>query len=225
MITFKSDNLKAEAEIRLTDPPRPAKSRLWAWLIVLLVISLTAFIRYRLLDMPLERDEGEYACSGQFLMAGIPPYQQVWNMKLPGTYLAYALGMAVFGQTAAGVHATLLVVNSLAIVLVFLLGQRLFGITAGLAACATYGVLSASPAVLGLAGHANQFVVLFAVWGALQLWKAEEFYRWHAMFFSGLLFGLAFLMKQQGVCFCLFAVIVLSGTPFKTTPFSGRYFS
>ena len=216
MITFKSDNLKAEKDAHLSDPPRPTISQLWPWLFVLLVIGLTAFVRYRLIDMPLERDEGEYACSGQFLMAGIPPYQEVWNMKLPGTYLAYALGMAIFGQTVAGIHATLIVVNSLTIALIFLLGQRLFGTTAGLAACATYGVLSANPAVLGLAGHANHFVVLFAVWGALRLWKAEEFYRWHAMFFSGLLFGLAFLMKQQGICFCLFAVAVVVWTAIQT---------
>ncbi|HTV43479.1 MAG TPA: glycosyltransferase family 39 protein [Candidatus Sulfotelmatobacter sp.] len=203
----------------MVEPPR--RSQLWPWLFVLLVLLLTGFIRYRLLDMPLERDEGEYACSGQFIMAGIPPYQQVWNMKLPGTYLAYALGMAVFGQTVAGIHATLMVVNCLTIILVFLLGERLFGTIAGLAACATYGVLSASPAVLGLAAHATQFVVLFAVWGALRLWKTEEFYRWHAMFFSGLLFGLAFLMKQQAICFCVFAVAVVfwnaiqTGTIFK----------
>src|ERR1700739_1324691 len=127
MITFKSDNLKAETDIRLGDPPRRSISQLWPWLFVLLVISLTALVLYRLLDMPLERDEGEYACSGQFLMAGIPPYQQVWNMKLPGTYLAYALGMAIFGPTVAGIHATLIAVNSLTIILVFLLGQRLFG--------------------------------------------------------------------------------------------------
>lgn len=218
MITFKSDNLKAEPEIRSIDSPQGPVSQLWAWLFVLLVISLTAFVRYRLLNMPLERAEGEYACSGQLLMGGIPPYQQVWNTKLPGTYLAYALGMAVFGPTVAGIHATLIVVNSLTIMLVFLLGQRLFGTTAGLAACATYGVLSASPAVLGLAAHANQFVVLFAMWGALRLWKAEEFYRWHAMFFSGIYFGLAFLMKQQGICFCLFAVtaVVLNAVQSET---------
>ena len=197
-------------DIRLPEPPQPTIAQVWLpRLFVLLVVLLTAFIRFRLLNMPLERDEGEYACSGQFLMAGIPPYQQVWNMKLPGTYLAYALGMAVFGPTVAGIHAMLLVVNSLTIILVFLLGQRLFGMIGGLAACATYGVLSANPAVLGLAAHANHFVVLFAVWGAFRLWKTEEFYRWHAMFFSGVLFGLAFLMKQQGICFCFFAVAMV----------------
>ena len=197
------------ADIRIVEPPRRTVSQLWQWLFVLLVVLLTAFVRYRLLDMPLERDEGEYACAGQLILQGIPPYQEVWNMKLPGTYYAYALGMAAFGQTPAGIHATLIVVNCLTIIFVFLLGQRLFGTIAGLAACATYGVLSVSPVVLGLAAHADQFVVLFAVWGAWQLWKAGEYYRWYSFLFSGVLFGLAFVMKQQGICFCFFAVTIV----------------
>lgn len=209
MIKFKSEISTEETEVRAADPPPRSIFQLWSWLVVLLIVLLMAFVRYRLLDLPLERDEGEYACAGQMILDGIPPYQLVYNMKLPGTYFACALGMSAFGQTAAGVHATLIVVNSLAIIFTFLLGQRLFGNIAGLAACATYGVLSASPVVLGLAAHANQFVMLFAVWGAWQLWKAEEFYRWHAFLVSGVLFGLAFLMKQQGICFCLFAVAVV----------------
>lgn len=179
---------------------------LWPWLAVLLVLLLIGFIRYRLVDMPLERDEGEYAYAGQLLMEGIPPYQLAWNMKLPGTYFAYALGMASFGQTAAGIHATLIIANGLTIILVFVLGRKLFGPLAGVAACATFGILAVSPAVMGMAAHANHFVILFGVAGALLMWRAEEFYRWYILFFSGVFFGLAFLMKQQGICFCLFAV-------------------
>jgi Dolichyl-phosphate-mannose-protein mannosyltransferase len=209
MITFKSDKVEEEPNIRMVDPTPRSILQLWPWLFVLLVVLLMVFVRYRLLDLPLERGEGENACAGQLILQGIPPYQLVWNMKLPGAYFACALGMAAFGQTAVGIHATLIVVNSLTIIFVFLLGQRLFGTIAGLAACATYGVLSASPVVLGLAMHANQFVMLFAVWGAWQLWKAEEFYRWHAFFFTGVLFGLAFIMKQQAICFCLFAAVII----------------
>src|SRR5579859_652974 len=194
------DSRKAEASPRsLFD--------LWPWLFVLLVLLLAGYVRYRLLDMPLERDEGEYAYAGQLLLQGIPPYELAWNMKLPGTYFAYALGMAAFGQTPAGIHATLIVVNSLTIIFVFLLGRRLFGPLAGIAACATFGILSVSPAVLGMAAHANHFVILFAAPATLLLWKGEEFYRWYVFFFSGMFYGLAFLMKQPGICFCLFAVL------------------
>jgi hypothetical protein len=160
--------------------------------------------------MPLERDEGEYAYAGQLILQGIPPYELAYNMKLPGTYIAYALGMAVFGQTTGGVHLTLLLANSLTLVFIFLLARKLFGVTAGLVACASYGVMSVSPGVCGTAAHANHFVVLFAVPATLLLWQVGESKRSAPLFFSGLLYGLAFLMKQQGIWFGLFGCACLA---------------
>src|ERR1700722_15008695 len=152
-------------------PSSSALIRLWPWFALLLILLFVGFIRFRLLDMPLERDEGEYAYAGQLILQGIPPYELAYNMKLPGTYYACALGMAVFGQTIAGMHATLIVVNSLTTVFIFLLGRKLFGVVPGLVAAASYALMSISPAVLGMATHANQFVVLFAVPATLLLWK------------------------------------------------------
>ena len=186
------------------NPSRGPLLRLWPWLFVLAVLLFVGFIRVRLLDMPLERDEGEYAYAGQLILQGIPPFDLAYNMKLPGTYFAYALGMAVFGETSAGVHLTLLAANALTIIFVFLLARKLFGTTAGLVACASYGVMSVSVPVVGMAAHATQFVVLFAVPATLLLLQANENRRTRTLIFSGLLYGLAFLMKQQGICFCLF---------------------
>ncbi len=188
----------------VANPSRNAPSRFWPWLFVLLVLLFVGFIRVRLLDMPLERDEGEYAYAGQLILQGIPPYELAYNMKLPGTYYAYAAGMAVFGETSAGVHLTLLAANALTIVFVFLLSRKLFGTMAGLVACASYGVMSVSVPVLGMEAHATQFVVLFAVPATLLLLQANENKRARTLFFGGLLYGLAFLMIQQGICFCLF---------------------
>jgi 4-amino-4-deoxy-L-arabinose transferase-like glycosyltransferase len=188
-----------------TNSSRSLLFRLWPWLVLLLVLLFVAFIRFRLLDLPLERDEGEYAYAGQLILQGIPPYELAYNMKLPGTYFAYATGMAIFGQTIAGIHLTLIVVNSLTTVFVFLLGRKLFGTVAGLIASATFGILSVSPVVLGMAAHANHFVILFAVPATLLLWQTTESNKRRLLFFSGLLYGLAFVMKQQGACFGLFA--------------------
>src|SRR5439155_22862555 len=48
--------------------------RAWALGVLSLVGLATAGIRLRLLDIPLDRDEGEYAYFGQLLLRGIPPY-------------------------------------------------------------------------------------------------------------------------------------------------------
>ena len=86
------------------------------WFICLLLALVLVFnftIRWRLRDLPLERDEGEYAYAGQLLLQGVPPYQLAYNMKFPGVYFAYALLMALFGQSAAGIHIGIIVVTSL----------------------------------------------------------------------------------------------------------------
>ena len=99
--------------------------------------------------MPLERDEGEYAYAGQLILQDIPPYELAYNMKLPGTYLGYAAILRVFGETPAGIHIGLLLVNGCATLLVFFLGRQLYGNAAGVTAAASYALLSTSEAVLG----------------------------------------------------------------------------
>lgn len=176
---------------------------------LIIILGFAAFVRLRLLDLPLERDEGEYAYAGQLMLQGIPPYKLAYNMKLPGTYVAYALIMATFGQTTGGIHLGLILVNSVTILLVYLLGRRLFGSLCGVVAAASFALLSLSYSVLGLAAHATHFVTLFGVAGALILLRALEDKRLSLIFSSGLLFGLAFLMKQQGVFLGIFGGLVV----------------
>ena len=180
-----------------------------AWIIVVLAILLTVVVRVRLRDMPLERDEGEYAYAGQLMLAGVPPYKEAFNMKLPGTYAAYAMSMAVFGKTSTGVHLGLAVVNAATIWLMFLLGRKLLDTAAGVTAAVTYALMSLSPDVLGLAGHATHYVVLPAVGGILLLLRAVESRAVKFHFVAGILFGLAFLMKQHGVFFGMFGGVFL----------------
>src|SRR5512141_2872839 len=108
-----------------------ADRRSWAWVILACVIAAVAVVRFRLRELPLERDEGEYAYGGQLLLQGIWPGHLLYTLKLPGTHTAYALLMLVFGQSCAGVRLGFLVVSCAAIVLVFLLGRARVGALAG----------------------------------------------------------------------------------------------
>src|ERR1700733_6740796 len=141
---------------------------------LLVAIVLFASVRLRLRNMPLERDEGEFAYVGQLMLEGIPPYKIAGNLKLPGTYAAYAAMMAVFGETASGIRIGLMLANVAATVLVFLLGKYLYGPLAGAVAGITYSFLSCRPAVLGLYAHATHFVVLAALAGILLLLRAID---------------------------------------------------
>src|SRR5438128_12408619 len=96
----------------------------WIFLAVIIPVLVIA-IRSRLLGIPLERDEGEYAYAGQLLLQGIPPYKLAYNMKFPATYAAYAVIMSIFGQTVIGMHGGLLLVNAATIALLLFVGCRL----------------------------------------------------------------------------------------------------
>ncbi len=184
--------------------PAPGVSSRWCFVALGVVILFFSLIRIRLLSIPLERDEGEYAYAGQLILQGIPPYRLAYNMKLPGTYAAYSLIMSVFGQSPAAIHAGLLLVNAATVILLFLIVRRLFGPLAGVAAGSSYALLSTSESVLGFAAHATHFVALAALGGILVLLEAMERRRMSLYFVSGFLLGLAFVLKQPGLFFALF---------------------
>lgn len=193
-------------------PPSRSDSRLAVigpWLAVAAVILFVAVVRIRLMHLPLERDEGEYAFAGQLMLRGVPPYREAFNMKFPGTYAAYAMLMAVFGQTIEGIRLGFLVWNAATIVLIFLVGRRLLGAAAGVACGAAYGVLSMGVGVYGLEAHATHFVILPAVAGCLLLLRFADTGSHRILFISGVLFGAAILMKQHGVFLAAFAAAYL----------------
>ena len=201
--------------MKTVSPPRNGGERSpgvppWLTAIILAVITAaTALIRLRLADVPLERDEGEYAYAGALMLDGVPPYQLAYNMKLPGTYAGYALIMALFGETARGIRGGLVGVNASTILLVWFLGRTLSGRVCGLVAAAVFALLSLSASVLGLAAHATHFVTLFAAAGAVVFLRAIDAERLARLFGAGLLFGFAFMMKQPAVFFGAFATIAL----------------
>ncbi len=201
-------NRRVRTAARTSGTERPSLLRTgefsgYVFLAFALLLAVT--VRVRLINLPLERDEGEYAYAGQLMLQGIPPYQLAYNMKLPGVYAAYAGIMGLFGETIAGIHTGVLLVNVATIVLLFLLGRRLMDSRAGGVAAASYALLSVSPSMLGLAGHATHFVVLPVVLGALLLLRAIEDKKDWPLLWIGALFGLALLMKQPGAAFALFA--------------------
>ena len=208
MTTNQTDDHRAAAG--------PDRERLLRWLgfgLLALLFVVVTLVRIRLLTVPLERDEGEYAYLGQLLLQGQLPYQAAYTMKLPGTHACYALAMLLFGQTAAGVHAGLLVVTTLSAGMVFLLGRRLGGDLAAAVAGAVYLVLAVSGTVLGTFAHATQYVVCFALAGLLLYCRWSDRPRPPVLLVSGLLFGLALLMKQHGLFFAAVPLTLLLCPP------------
>ncbi|HEV7923286.1 MAG TPA: glycosyltransferase family 39 protein [Thermoanaerobaculia bacterium] len=174
-------------------------------LLLVAILLFGALVRVRLLDLPLERDEGEYAYAGQLMLQGIPPYQLVYNMKFPGTYAAYAGLMAVFGETVGGIRFGLLLITAATALLVYFLARRFYDDLGALTAAAVYTVLSLGFGAMGPYAHATHFVALMATAAMLLLARDRPL-------LAGVFFGLAVLMKQPGIFFALFALTWLVAT-------------
>ncbi|HTR41574.1 MAG TPA: glycosyltransferase family 39 protein [Pseudomonadales bacterium] len=191
-------------------PANPTVGRnRYAWLWLLLVLAVVTVIRLRLLNMPLERDEGEFAYGGQLMMHGVSIYKEAYNdaLKLPGTCAAYALTMILFGQTTTAIHAATILVTLATAIFVFFIARRICGDGAGIVAAGTYALLAINPQSSGLAAHATHFVMLPAMAGILLLQSLNQKTSAARIFFAGLLLGIAIVMKQTGAVFGIFAVI------------------
>lgn len=194
------------------DEPASDRGLFSRWIVpILLVITILSVValRVRLIDLPLERDEGEYAYMAQRMMDGFPPYVESYSMKAPGIYCAYAAVMALFGESARGIHVGLLLVNLASIFLIYRLARSQFSPFVGCAAAALYAFSSLSPIFLGMSAHATHFVVFSAIIAIIVFLRAL-YGRSRALFFiSGLFFGIAVLMKQHGLFFGAFATFYL----------------
>ena len=126
---------------------------------LLAILAGTAALRLRLLAVPLDRDEGEYAYMGQLILRGETPYLAAHNMKLPGVYYAYAGIIGLLGETDVAIRLGLLAITLASLTLLYLIGRRLLDATAGLTAAAAYAVLSLGQAVDGFTANAEHFVV------------------------------------------------------------------
>ena len=196
----------------MTDSKPWGKSRAlrWAsWGGLLLVLLLTSAVRWRLLDAPLERDEGEYAYAAQLMLEGIAPYGQVYSMKLPGIYAVYALILETLGHTHSSIHLGLLLVNAATVLAVFLLARRFLDDPSSLLAGASFALLSVHPSVQGVFANAEHFVILLAIGGLALLLRSLDTGRTLTLALAGVLLGLALLVKQHGAVFAALGGVYL----------------
>ena len=139
------------------------------------------------------------------LLRGGLPFRDFYTLKLPGAHLAYLPALVLFGQTVEAVRLGYLAASLTTACLVFLLARKLAGPAAGLTAAPLFLVAASNLSFLGLFAHATQFLIVPMTAGVLVLVHARgrpRRLRW--LFLSGLLLGLAVVVKQHAAFFVLF---------------------
>jgi hypothetical protein len=174
-----------------------------------IIIAIVSIIRYRLITIPFERDEGEYAYIGGLFLHGIAPFKDAYSMKLPGTSFMYALLMLLFGHSNSGVHLGMLFINAGTMFLLYYSFKKIFNPFIGLATGTIYGFMSIGLVFDGFAAHATHFICFYSAIGLVLLVDYMKSGKALKIFLFGLMLGMAFIMKQQAVFLILFGAVFL----------------
>jgi hypothetical protein len=171
---------------------------------LIIVAILAIAVRIHLIGQPMDRDEGHYAYIGQQMLNGGVPYRDVFSDKPPVDFLIYAGFLAIFGQSAMGIHlgGALWVAGTAC--LFAELGRRLYGPTCGLLAGVLYAVSSAEGTFQGSSINMELILTPTVVGAFLLLVDVVTLRR---CFLAGVLLGVAMLTKQTAIGHAVFAAI------------------
>ncbi|PKP22344.1 MAG: hypothetical protein CVU05_04320 [Bacteroidetes bacterium HGW-Bacteroidetes-21] len=190
-------------------PQKPASNnKLLIWIILGVALLFTLVFRLRMLNLPLERDEGEYAYIASLILDGDSPFS-AYNYKIPGVSFIYSFFMIFFGQGIAGVKAGLMVICLLNVWLFYKAFSRFIPSLAAAIGALFFSVMMSDFSVLGNAAHATHYVNLFSL---LALYFAGKWITKPAplLFLAGgAMAGLTFCMKQPaGLLIPFFGLLV-----------------
>ena len=112
-----------------------------------MIISVLFFIRKNFIGIPFERDEGDYAMFGKWLIEGAKPYVDFYEMKPPGLFLAYAFIIKIFGYEYTNIQTGFCFLNAFLLLFSYLFFRKFMERNIALALLPVYGFLLLNPNV------------------------------------------------------------------------------
>jgi 4-amino-4-deoxy-L-arabinose transferase-like glycosyltransferase len=164
-----------------------------------IAIALGALaVRAPLFDLPLERDEGEYAYIAWRLAAGETPYLDWFDQKPPGVFLAYRAALALPGDPVVAIRAVGALFCAGSALALFALARALVGTAAAWVAALLFVFLSADPLLQGPIANTEIFMAPWILVAALLSLRAfgPARPRFATGFAIGLALGVATAFKQ-----------------------------
>ncbi len=181
--------------------------RAWLWLGLSCLLALA--LRYPAADIPLERDEGEYAYIAQQWLKGEVPYTASFCQKPPGVFFIYAAIIRWAGTSPAIIHWCAQFVTLGTIGLLFFLALRLYGLGVAAAASALCALCTVDCGFLGNAANTEIFMIFFLVASLCALLKAirDDSFVWSLA--TGALCAAALVVKQVALPQMLLCAVYL----------------
>lgn len=184
----------------------PIDERGWATRLSLAAIVAGFVLRLPAIVAPFGPDQGVYVTIGWGLGRGLTLYRDLWEMKPPGIYVTYYLGMIVFGNGAAAEFWLDFLAAALTCLAVFDIGRRLAGVRVGALAAAIIAIGTLPAARYGYGGFLERSVTetfiiplaACAIWATVR-WLDRP--RAVLAVGAGVLIGTAVVFKQTAAIY------------------------
>jgi hypothetical protein len=174
--------------------------RALAGILSLGVLFTSLFSRYKMLELPLSRDEGAYGYLGKMAIQGKIPYVDFHEMKPPLLYYFYGLGGALFGFNDTGMRIFALVLTLLSSIFIFFIIKEFSDTVSGLVGAAFYSFVSMNMFCFGFSMVAEHIINVLIL-GAICLMVRTKKKILLNNFFLGIIFAIDVLVKQSAFLF------------------------
>ncbi|RJP37058.1 MAG: hypothetical protein C4547_06370 [Phycisphaerales bacterium] len=181
--------------------------------LVILLVAAVLFIalRARMISVPFERDEGEYAYVAQRLAHGDAPYRDAFLQKTPAAAFVYAAAFAIADEGIESVHLMLYAFTAATALLLYRLIAAAAGRVAGAVAVLAFSLTSIEPRLLASAANTEQFALLPLTAGIAAALLARQRHSWRWSAASGACCLAAFWFKQVALAPAMVAPLILLG--------------
>lgn len=174
----------------------------------LLVLAAVVFVLVRVpfADLPLERDEGDYAYVAWRMLEGDAPYRDAFDQKPPGIYAVYAGLFALGGRSGVAIHLMLYAWTAAAAFALHRLLRELAGPLAAAFAVLAFALLAADPRLTATAANTESFMILPLAVSWVALWRGCREDRTADWLACGACLAAACWLKPVAATNALFAV-------------------
>ncbi|MBX7168587.1 MAG: glycosyltransferase family 39 protein [Pirellulales bacterium] len=197
--TLPAGRSAASAETPLPPSSAHDTAHLGAELAVLALVLAAYFAaRWPFSELPLMRDEGEYAQMGQALRQGLLPYRDIYNQKPPVVFAIFAALQAIAGEGLLALRLATTVWAAAATTLTWIVARRLFGPVGALGTALVMVELLFDLAGVFHSASTELFMLLWVA-AALACWYPRNRRGWPALAAAGVFAALACQTKQTGI--------------------------
>ncbi|MCB4791663.1 MAG: glycosyltransferase family 39 protein [Elusimicrobia bacterium] len=179
---------------------------------IIFLILLVFVIRLPYTNIPLERDEGDYAYGAFIMAAGGVPFRDFVDVKGTLVYFIYRLAFILFGYTTAAIHTMMSLWLMLTVALIYILALKIFSNKAvSFFSCLSFIFLTFKPVYgMGIAALTELYMSLPIALGAIMIFYGVESGKCKHYLLSGIFMGAAFLIKQTSIAeICIFSAFIV----------------